>query len=322
MSADAFHITAPSEDGDGGMRVMASALDDAGVAPAEVDYINAHGTSTPYNDKLETLAIRRLFGEHAAKLAISSTKSMTGHLLGAAGGLEAGITALAIKHQLVPPTINYQTPDPECDLDYVPNTARPMAITLRPVELVRLRRHQRGAAVQEVRRMTQLPTSNFQLPRGVRRAAECRRCNEPMPDGFDPVRSIDSALGVGSWKLGIDSAAMKIAVCIKQVVTREWQLRVNDQKTWIRDADASFELNEPDAYALEEALRLKEKQGGEVVVCCAGPARATQVIREALARGADRAIHVESRRAGARPMRRPSPMRSPRRSATSSSTSC
>jgi 3-oxoacyl-[acyl-carrier-protein] synthase II len=129
MSADAFHITAPSEDGDGGMRVMISALDDAGVTPADVDYINAHGTSTPFNDRLETLAIRRLFGEHAAKLAISSTKSMTGHLLGAAGGLEAGITALAIKHQLAPPTINYRTPDPECDLDYVPNTARPMAIT-------------------------------------------------------------------------------------------------------------------------------------------------------------------------------------------------
>ena len=124
MSADAFHITAPSEDGDGGMRVMASALDDAGVPPAEIDYINAHGTSTPYNDKLETLAIKRLFGEHAPKLAISSTKSMTGHLLGAAGGLEAGITVLAIKHQLVPPTINYQTPDPECDLDYVPNAAQ------------------------------------------------------------------------------------------------------------------------------------------------------------------------------------------------------
>src|SRR5690348_5474321 len=87
---------------------------------------------------------------------------------------------------------------------------------------------------------------------------------------------------------------MKIAVCIKQVVTREWQLRVNDQHTWIRDQDASFELNEPDAYALEEALRLKEKHGGEVIVCCAGPARATQVIREALARGADRALHVES----------------------------
>jgi 3-oxoacyl-[acyl-carrier-protein] synthase II len=128
MSADAFHITAPSEDGDGGMRVMASALDDAQVTPDVVDYINAHGTSTPYNDKLETLAIRRLFGAHAPKLAISSTKSMTGHLLGAAGGLEAGITALAIKHQLAPPTINYETPDPECDLDYVPNAARPMKI--------------------------------------------------------------------------------------------------------------------------------------------------------------------------------------------------
>jgi 3-oxoacyl-[acyl-carrier-protein] synthase II len=128
MSADAFHITAPSEDGDGGMRVMASALDDARVPPAEIDYINAHGTSTPFNDKLETLAIKRLFGEQAGKLAISSTKSMTGHLLGAAGGLEAGITVLAIKHQIAPPTINYQTPDPECDLDYVPNAARPMSI--------------------------------------------------------------------------------------------------------------------------------------------------------------------------------------------------
>jgi 3-oxoacyl-[acyl-carrier-protein] synthase II len=124
MSADAFHITAPSEDGDGGMRVMQAALNHAGVQPQQVDYINAHGTSTPFNDKLETLAIKRLFGEHARKLAISSTKSMTGHLLGAAGGLEAGITVLAIRNQMIPPTINYETPDPACDLDYVPNTKR------------------------------------------------------------------------------------------------------------------------------------------------------------------------------------------------------
>ena len=128
MSADAFHITAPSEDGDGGMRVMQMALRRAGITPGQVDYINAHGTSTPYNDKLETLAIKRLFGDHARKVAISSTKSMTGHLLGAAGGLEGGITALAVKHQIIPPTINYETPDPECDLDYVPNCKRAATI--------------------------------------------------------------------------------------------------------------------------------------------------------------------------------------------------
>jgi 3-oxoacyl-[acyl-carrier-protein] synthase II len=128
MSADAYHITAPSEDGDGAVRVMRMALRKAGVAPEAVDYVNAHGTSTPYNDKLETLAIKTCFGDHARALAISSTKSMTGHLLGGAGGLEAGISALAVHHQCVPPTINIEYPDPECDLDYVPHTSRAMAV--------------------------------------------------------------------------------------------------------------------------------------------------------------------------------------------------
>jgi 3-oxoacyl-[acyl-carrier-protein] synthase II len=128
MSGDAYHITAPSEDGDGGIRVMAMALRKAAVRPDEVDYINAHGTSTPYNDRLETLAIKACFGDHARRIAISSTKSMTGHLLGGAGGLEAGITALAVRHQRVPPTINLDNPDPECDLDYVPNESRAMPV--------------------------------------------------------------------------------------------------------------------------------------------------------------------------------------------------
>ena len=128
LSGDAYHMTAPSEDGDGGRRAMAMAIRKAGIRPDEVDYINAHGTSTTYNDKLESLAIRRCFGEHAYKLAASSTKSMTGHLLGGAGGLEAGITALAVHHQIAPPTINLDNPDPDCDLDYVPHVKRPMAI--------------------------------------------------------------------------------------------------------------------------------------------------------------------------------------------------
>jgi 3-oxoacyl-[acyl-carrier-protein] synthase II len=129
LSADAYHITAPSEDGDGAVRVMQMAIDRAGIRPDEVDYINAHGTSTPHNDRLESLAIKRCFGDHAYRLAISSTKSMHGHLLGAAGGLEAGITALVLRHQIVPPTINLETPDPECDLDYVPNAARRLRVT-------------------------------------------------------------------------------------------------------------------------------------------------------------------------------------------------
>jgi 3-oxoacyl-[acyl-carrier-protein] synthase II len=124
MSGDAFHITQPSEDADGAIRVMKNALKDAGVEPGQVDYINAHGTSTPFNDKLETKAIKAVFGERAARIPISSTKSMTGHLLGGAGGLEAGIATLILRDQIVPPTINYENPDPECDLDYVPNQAR------------------------------------------------------------------------------------------------------------------------------------------------------------------------------------------------------
>jgi 3-oxoacyl-[acyl-carrier-protein] synthase II len=124
MSGDAFHMTAPSEDGDGACRVMKAALDSACVQPDAVDYINAHGTSTPHNDRIETHAIKRTFGEHAHKIAVSSTKSMTGHLLGAAGGLEAGITILAVHHQKVPPTINLDNPDEGLDLDYVPHRSR------------------------------------------------------------------------------------------------------------------------------------------------------------------------------------------------------
>ena len=124
MSGDAHHITAPPEDGSGAVRVMRATLEDAGVDPSEVDYINAHGTSTPPNDRIETRAIKAVFSDHAYKLPISSTKSMTGHLLGAAGGLEAGISALVLHHQIIPPTINLENPDPDCDLDYVPGTAR------------------------------------------------------------------------------------------------------------------------------------------------------------------------------------------------------
>jgi len=128
MSADAFHVTSPPDDGDGAYRVMRNAMRDAKLEPHEIDYINAHGTSTEIGDRAETMAIKRAFGEHAYKVAVSSTKSMTGHLLGGAGGLEAGITVMAIRDQLAPPTINLDNPDPVCDLDFVPNHARPMKI--------------------------------------------------------------------------------------------------------------------------------------------------------------------------------------------------
>ena len=123
-TADAYHITAPAPDGEGGSRAMKLSLEMAGISPGDVSYINAHGTSTLYNDKFETMAIKDVFGEHAYKLAVSSTKSMTGHLLGAAGGIEAVAVVKAITEQFVPPTINYTDPDPECDLDYVPNQGR------------------------------------------------------------------------------------------------------------------------------------------------------------------------------------------------------
>ncbi len=130
MSGDAHHMTAPDPDGDGATRSMAAAVRDAGIAPEDVGYINAHGTSTPYNDKFETMAIKRVFGDHARRLAVSSTKSMTGHLLGAAGGIEAIATTLALHHGVLPPTINYEHPDPDCDLDYVPNQARKQDVEL------------------------------------------------------------------------------------------------------------------------------------------------------------------------------------------------
>lgn len=128
MSGDAFHITAPDETGSGPKRVMLKALKDAGIEPEKIDYINAHGTSTPYNDKFETMAIKLAFGEHAKKLAVSSTKSSTGHALGAAGGIEAVFSILAIHEKILPPTINYEFPDPDCDLDYIPNEAREQEI--------------------------------------------------------------------------------------------------------------------------------------------------------------------------------------------------
>lgn len=127
-NGDAHHITAPAPEGDGAARCMALALKDAAMMPSDIDYINAHGTSTEYNDANETLAIKRVFGEQAFKLAVSSSKSMTGHLLGAAGAIEGIFSVLALHHGVIPPTINYENPDPECDLDYVPNQARKTAI--------------------------------------------------------------------------------------------------------------------------------------------------------------------------------------------------
>ena len=130
LTADAYHITAPAPGGEGGARAMEEAIRDAGLSYKDIDYINAHGTSTPYNDKFESQAIKTVFKEHASKLAVSSTKSMTGHLLGAAGAIEAILTVLAIENDFIPATINLTTKDPECDLDYVPNKGRDARINI------------------------------------------------------------------------------------------------------------------------------------------------------------------------------------------------
>ena len=149
-SGDAYHIAAPAPNGEGAARCMETALQDAGIQPDEVDYINAHGTSTDLNDKYETQAIKAVFGDHAWKLGVSSTKSMTGHLLGAAGGLEGAYTVLAIHHQIMPPTINYEHPDPDCDLDYVPNHASSCCRPHGPVQLLRFWRNEWFPALQTV----------------------------------------------------------------------------------------------------------------------------------------------------------------------------
>src|SRR3989338_3382220 len=130
MNSDAFHMTTPSPNGEGAAKCIEAAVKSAHINTDEVDYINAHGTSTYYNDLYETMAVKKVFGDHTKRLAISSTKSMTGHLLGAAGGVEAVFTTLSIYHRIIPPTINYETPDPQCDLDYVPNTARDAKVNI------------------------------------------------------------------------------------------------------------------------------------------------------------------------------------------------
>src|SRR5262249_24665689 len=127
-NCDAYHVTQPAPEGAGAAACMTAALDDAGAAPSDVDYVNAHGTGTPYNDEAETQAVKQVLGAHAGRIAMSSTKSMMGHLLGAGGGVEAALTVLSIDRETLPPTINLETPDPACDLDYVPNVARPAKI--------------------------------------------------------------------------------------------------------------------------------------------------------------------------------------------------
>ena len=153
-SADAYHIVAPDAQGMGAAKAMQWALDDASLSPGEVDYINAHGTSTPLNDAVETLAIKRVFGENAYAIPVSSTKSMIGHLMGAAGGIEAVICVQTLLSQVIAPTINYETPDPDCDLDYVPNVARPASVRVAMSNSFGLRRPKRLPGLQDLRTVT------------------------------------------------------------------------------------------------------------------------------------------------------------------------
>jgi hypothetical protein len=240
MSGDAYHFTAPPEDGDGAYPRDAQCAARRGLEPQQIDYINAHGTSTPLGDRIETIAIKRAFGEHAKKGAVSSTKSMTGHLLGGAGGWKRASWCWRFAtRSRRRPSITKPRSGVRSRLRAEPGAAD--EDRLRADQFVRLRRHQR------------LP--DFQKIYGVRKH-ENRRRHQAGP--------------------GRDSPAS-----------------VNSSERWIQEADLSFEINEPDAYALEEALQLKEKHGGEVIALCAGPERAAQTIREALAKGADRAIHIE-----------------------------
>ena len=204
----------------------------------------------PRGDVVETIAIKAVFGEHARKLAISSTKSMTGHLLGAAGGLEAGITALALRDQVLPPTINHEKPDPECDLDCVPNRSRKAELRYALTQLLRLRGDERGAPLR--------------APRG---------------------------LGPGDDH---EVTAMKIVVCVKQVPDTETRIRIAPEGNAIVEADVNWIVSPYDEFAIEEALRIKEKKGGEVVLVIAlGPDRAQSALRNGLAMGADSAVHVK-----------------------------
>ncbi len=265
MSGDAYHITQPAEQGDGGYRVSHGGhARTPRFRPDDIGYVNAHGTSTPIGDAIETTALKRVFGERAKKVPISSTKSMTGHLLGGAGGLEAGISVLALRDQILPPTINQETPDPALRSRLRSESRAQGRSGLRAFEFLRLRRHQRLLV--------------FKRWEGAASGAL-------SPFAFTQRQSSDEGVSVRG-------RIVKIGVCVKQVPAKDAPLAIVDGGAWIREADIGFETNEPDSYALEEALRLKEKHDGEVVAISMGPERVKQTIKEALAKGADRGIHI------------------------------